>query len=78
MTNKTEFDVLLDATLMTQREAAEMLGVAHDTVRAWVKGRRNCPDGVLEELLIVARKSLKSQSIEVEKISRRLSSENRD
>lgn len=78
MTDKTEFQALLDATLYTQREIADKLGVAHDTVRSWYKGRRNCPDGVLSELLIVARKSLKKQSIEVEKIAARLSSEIED
>ncbi|MCF3972106.1 helix-turn-helix domain-containing protein [Paracoccus salsus] len=71
--DKTDFHVLLEAALLTQREAADLLGVAHDTVRGWVKGRRECPDGVLKELLGVAQKSLRDQANEVEEIASRVS-----
>ena len=69
-----DFNILLDASGLSQREAADVLGVAYDSVRSWSQGRRNCPDGVLLEMLPMVKKNLREAVTAVEAIEKRLKS----
>lgn len=44
------FRALLTASGLSQREAAQFLVVAYDTVRGWLSGRRATPLGAVEDL----------------------------
>jgi len=50
----TAFGMLAQLCGLTQREAAELLGVRPDTVKAWWRGRRRAPRAVLEQLAQLA------------------------
>lgn len=50
----THFDLLRQVCGLSQREAAELLGVRLDTVKNWSIGRRNPSDAVLKELATLA------------------------
>ena len=50
----TPFDLLRATCGLSQREAADMLGVRLDTVKNWSIGRRNPPEAVLADLAALA------------------------
>jgi len=68
----TEFKILLDCTDYSQRDITDVLDVRLDSVRSWYTGRRNCPDGVLLELLPHAKKALRGKVSNLTVIEKRL------
>lgn len=53
----THFELLRHACGLSQREAAELLGVRLDTVKNWSIGRRNPPEAVLTDLAALAMRA---------------------
>lgn len=52
----TIFELLVSRCGLSQREAAEYLGVRIDTVKSWASGRRQPQDAVLGDLARLAEK----------------------
>lgn len=46
----TTFKLLLQSSGLSRSEAAQFLDVSEESVRSWYTGRRNCPDGVIEDM----------------------------
>ncbi len=46
----TIYALLTQACGLSQREAAELFEVRHDTARAWSSGKHDAPERVIEEL----------------------------
>lgn len=46
----TLFKIFLQSTGLSLREAASYLDVSYDSVKNWLYGRHNAPDGVLYEM----------------------------
>lgn len=46
----TAYTLIAQRCGLSQREAAELLGVRIDTVKSWSSGRNRAPDGVIKEL----------------------------
>jgi len=67
-----DFKIVLNSTGLSQREAAVVLDVNYDSLRGWLSGRRNCPEGVIIELIPVAEENFRK----VKAIKRRLSKVN--
>ena len=52
---ETSFKALKSATGMGHEEIAEFLAVRLDTVKAWSRGRRGCPETVIEQMKTLYR-----------------------
>jgi hypothetical protein len=50
------YSLLLDVCGLSHREAADLHRVRIDSVNSWASGRRNPPDGALNELVALAAK----------------------
>lgn len=63
----TPFNLLLQLTGLSHREAGFYLNVREDTVSAWARGYRDSPRGVLEQMrdLVGEIESCASQALDV-------------